>query len=389
MGNRNSRTQLIDATLRNRIEEVEECLAHEDSSAMCLAKDAYGSALIHAVRNSRKNVVSAILSSGLRVKMNFENKDGFSPLLYACRSDNEEMCQMLVDHKACDVNFGNKIGTTALLMCASNECFKAMKVLLSCKDIDVNAQNKRGANCLMLLAYKNSVEGLGMLLERNDVDYNLQNGHGFSAMMLASSNNSYEVAKLLIERKEESIDFNLPNSYGTTCLQWAARNSCHRIVKMLTDLTSVEIHHKNKHGETALRMAVDENHSKSCKILLRHGASAYNWQEWKTNAHKSKLEEYEIVLETVRTMRKWRSFLPDWTPWVSQLYPHEFYVMAHHFLWVLKEKETDFGLLLGRDMKGMLVGYVSRVWKKIKDDRQYDWKKVIRKNLERYERTII
>jgi len=104
--------------------------------------------LFEAARSGDKKMVLTKLNG--RVDINKQDKDGLTPLMYACSAGkaHDEMIQLLID-KGADVNLRDKDGGTAL-MHAVMEGHSTIAPILIQAGADVNAASKDGITALKL-----------------------------------------------------------------------------------------------------------------------------------------------------------------------------------------------------------------------------------------------
>lgn len=167
------------------------------------------------VVDGNKEIVNLLLKNGARV--NFSNKDGYTPLMAACNSNDAEIAKILVDHGAF-VNVQDKDGETPLI-----------KVL---KNLSSLPAGKRNSNTVrLLLEHKAKV----------NVANNFEVTPLFAAVFIgASRGNSSEGDKTLAEEVTKLLlkyganpNFKSPNRDGYTLLHYAERDKNTKLVNLL------------------------------------------------------------------------------------------------------------------------------------------------------------
>ena len=111
---------------------------------------------------------------------------GYTPLIWAAKYNNREVCAVLLELGGVDPNIGDKIGQTPLLL--------------------VSAAGHEGI--------------VKLLLERNEVNPDSSNEDGQTPLVMAAAGGHEGIVKLLLERKEVNPDSS--DNYGQTPLLMAA-----------------------------------------------------------------------------------------------------------------------------------------------------------------------
>ncbi|OUM68982.1 hypothetical protein PIROE2DRAFT_26343, partial [Piromyces sp. E2] len=83
-------------------------------------QDSDGNTALHYIcshKSQKKDVILFIVKTFLHhhIDVNIQNNKGFTPLMYACQNDNEDIARLLINHQA-DINAVNHNNQTALML---------------------------------------------------------------------------------------------------------------------------------------------------------------------------------------------------------------------------------------------------------------------------------
>merc|ERR1711915_830414 len=98
-------------------------------------------ALHWAVDRGHHEVVKALLSHRKTI-INIIDKEGYSPLIIACRNNFVEIVRTLLKDVRVDVDIQDFDGSTALHSAVERNCVETVKLLLACPQIDKNIRNR-------------------------------------------------------------------------------------------------------------------------------------------------------------------------------------------------------------------------------------------------------
>jgi hypothetical protein len=131
-----------------------------------------------------------------RTDVNVQDKDGYTPLFLATRSQNVQMIAVLIS-KGADVNMKNKLGNTPLHEAVRRANLAIVKLLYS-KGADVNVQNIHGWTPLHLAAH--GLAEIVKYLVARGADINVKNEEGLTSIDLAIQERQTAVIELLVNR---------------------------------------------------------------------------------------------------------------------------------------------------------------------------------------------
>jgi cytohesin len=131
-----------------------------------------------------------------RTDINVQDKDGYTPLFLATRSQNVQMIAVLIS-KGSDVNIKNKLGNTPLYEAVRRVNLNIVKLLCS-KGADVNVQNIYGWPPLHFAA--GGLPDIVQYLVASGADINVKNDDGLTSIDLAIQERQTAVIELLVNR---------------------------------------------------------------------------------------------------------------------------------------------------------------------------------------------
>ena len=185
---------------KNAIEQLEILIA---SWADMEKEDKYGDTVLMETIDSiflhyKQEIVETLLKHG--ANPNHQNKNGQTPLMYACMNWNVEIVKMLLEHGA-DIYQTNKRKLPLIFFATmkddENANLEIIKMLVD-KGIDINQQEKDERTTLMTVSARGHLNLWKWLLEHG-ANVNIKNNEGKTALMFAKENNQDDMIKLLQE----------------------------------------------------------------------------------------------------------------------------------------------------------------------------------------------
>ena len=210
-------------------------------------------------------IVKAMIKAG-GCEVDRRDSLGYTPLIWAAKNNNREVCEVLLELGGEDPNIGNNIGWAPLLMASTTGHESIVKLLLERKEVNPDSSNGHGSTPLLLAAQYGHQSIVKLLLERKEVNPNSRDNDGDMPLSVASKYGHESIVKVLLERKEVNPDPS--NKADKTPLYWAARNGHEGIVKLLLKREEVNPDSSNGHGSTPLLLAAQYGHQSIVKLLL-------------------------------------------------------------------------------------------------------------------------
>jgi ankyrin repeat protein len=150
------------------------------------------SALHFASLHGHVPAVSLLLQA---TDVNVQDKDGYTPLFLAIRSENMQMIGVLIS-KGADVNMKNKLGNTPLYEAVRRANLVMVKLLRN-EGADMNVQNIYGWTPLHLAAH--GLTEIVQYLIASGVDITLKNIEGLTSAQLALQERQVAIAELILK----------------------------------------------------------------------------------------------------------------------------------------------------------------------------------------------
>lgn len=156
------------------------------------------------------------------------------------------------------------------LMIASYYQFHEMINELATYDKYIEATIPGGWNALMFASVKGYTETVRCLLNTKKIDINAVDDENRTALMWASENGHIETVRLLLEN---GANINIASEFGHTALLGASENSHVEIVRLLLLAKQVNIDGANYGGRTALMLASEKGYIEIVRLLLNKKAN--------------------------------------------------------------------------------------------------------------------
>jgi ankyrin repeat protein len=172
----------------------------------------------------------------------------------------------LITNKKIDVNNQtNKDGDTPLHYACCHGHLDIVQLLLQSNAIDVNQTNNNGETPLHYACRYGYLDIVQLLLQNNAIDVNQTNNDGDTPLHYACINGYLDTVQLLLQNSV--IDVNQTNNNGETPLHYACRYGHLNIVQWLLQ-NNADINKGDKNGRTPLYIACEKGHLDVVKYII-------------------------------------------------------------------------------------------------------------------------
>jgi ankyrin repeat protein len=213
-------TPLILATLENQTEMMDFLLSN---GAQPEGRDKEGyTALFYAAHNVKNEDANGVTLPAVKLllqhgaKVNIQGNDGTTPLAWAARKGEWDICQILLDAGA-DIKAADHNKKTILIHAVEGEGDPTVAKLFISKGSDVNAQDATGETALIKSCRRKRAATAVVFIQAG-ADLNLQDNQGETALMVAAA---YGNAVIADELLKAGADFSIKNHKGQTALDIA------------------------------------------------------------------------------------------------------------------------------------------------------------------------
>ncbi len=221
-------------------------------------------AIVTAAFNGKYKLVKKSIEAGCDI--DFSDKKGYTPLMWAALKGNEDIVKLLIDSGANPntKNYRAK-GITALMLATKKGNYPIVRYLVN-HGANINMKTGGGMTALKI-AYHQKYGKIARLLE--DIQHKQKKMNKlFVAIRLGKLK---KVKKFL----DEGYKVEYKDEWGFTPLMIAAENGHYDIVDLLID-NGADINAKNSNGQTALSLAKKKWHVDIMRLLTESGAETDN-----------------------------------------------------------------------------------------------------------------
>ena len=248
---------------------------NEGNTALILAAGQYG--------DDRIPMMALLLDAG--ADSNLQNNEGDTILMRVAGSGESKVVGMLLDAGA-DPTLQNGKGDTALMLAVKpmvnsrdawsessnpDKDYRGVVVILLDAGADPNTKDKEGFTPFMKAVKNANLEFVKTLIEAG-ADPNIQDPEGFTSLMRALvSYTSDDLRRLLLDAVGDPANADLRNKHGVTALMIALEVKQPEAVRALIEV-GADLDIQNNEGQTALVYAAANSDLDSVKALLKAGA---------------------------------------------------------------------------------------------------------------------
>ncbi|KAJ5691731.1 hypothetical protein N7488_012466 [Penicillium malachiteum] len=182
-----------------------------------------------------------------------------------------------VDINSRGSKLGPECGATALSLAAARNDLRMVSILLAATTVlrlDPNFPCDRGHTPLRVAVYGDHADMVALLLKADGIRINSvgEEDDPPHPLWLTIQVGLMSVLELFLN--EDRLDINCQkNLKNDTYLIAAARKGDLGLVKMILDIEGVDLHARNKHGESALGLSSSRNHQGITQLLTAKGAA--------------------------------------------------------------------------------------------------------------------
>jgi ankyrin repeat protein len=200
-------------------------------------------------------------------RVNEADKEGFTPLGYAVKSNWKDNVTTLLNWQA-NPNLLQGNGGSILSIAISNLNIEIARKLIEF-GADPNVKNTENKS-LLQKAFESKRADIFEMLLKNGADPNVKNefGNPLFLTVIESSSNLFIDAML-----KYGVDVNSKSFDDKTSLHYACKTGNFRLAKSLIDL-GVKVNQKDSNGETPLFYAIESGNEAIIDLLLKSGADS-------------------------------------------------------------------------------------------------------------------
>lgn len=258
---------------KNDLDEATKLLLAKGANPNVTNED--GDTPLHIACNNRsRHIVQLLLEQGALVDS--QDSTGGRPLHVALQFPDQSLAQLLLKYGA-DATAPDERGRTPLHLAATGGQIGVVTHLLD-EGANIDAADSEKMTPLMHASTDRlSTNGLELLLERG-ANIDQVDEKERTALHVAIDNYNMEAAAILIKKGAGVKGRLRPDTYPMEHV--AHRNVLHRasesqpiVLEFLLNNGDFDVEYRERHGWTALALAVEANNEDCVKLLLEHGAN--------------------------------------------------------------------------------------------------------------------
>lgn len=255
--------------------------------------------MYEALKSNNIQAIRLAISNGADVnKASKPSKEDIIPLCFACKNENRELVQILVEAGA-DINIvdDEQLGMTPLIMACQRGNAEIVRLLLD-SGANINLSCEFGFTPLTNACVYEQIEIVRLLVERG-ADVNLPSLEGENPLSVAIESDNLQIVQILLDAP--TININQIDGLDQPHLIKAVLVGSDEIIEMLIN-SGANVNIANETNQTPLMDAVEDRKISAVKILLFHDAIIPNIFNYFNNTNHDLDEEYENkALELVRS----------------------------------------------------------------------------------------
>nr|WP_243435859.1 ankyrin repeat domain-containing protein [Acanthopleuribacter pedis] len=217
--------------------------------------------LMIAVLRNQRDILDILVQEGADI--NSLNAGGISPLFWAIVTGDRQMVAQMLAFRA-NVNLRSPLGKTPLMF-AAGFGFEDICLLLINAGAETNAIDRTGNSSLTYAVRLGRKKCVSLLLQQPHVKLNPKPYQTHTPLLMAIQAGDTDVVRMLVKR---GADINHPNKQGETPVCAAVRQDRPEVLALLLrykpDLSAAY----PRSGNTALHLAVIQNHEAMVRRLI-------------------------------------------------------------------------------------------------------------------------
>ena len=232
------------------------------------AKEKNGYTPLHYACEKGHFEIVKILTNHPQCNSEAENNFNDRPLHKACESGNVDIVRHLVIDKHCDVNAKEKNGYTPLHYACEKGHFEIVKILTNHPQCNSEAESNSNDRPLHKACKSGNVDIVRHLVIDKHCDINAKWRNGYTPLHYACEKGHFEIVKILTNHPQCNIE--TKNNSNIRPLHKACISGNADIVDHLVIDKHCDVNAKEKNGYTPLHYACEKGHFEIVKILTNH-----------------------------------------------------------------------------------------------------------------------
>lgn len=192
--------------------------------------------LYNTARYKQIDVLKKLIENNKNLDFNKSNDESWTAIMIACRYDNSEIIEELINCPEIDVdvNLRDNSGKSALLIAAKWGNTKSIEILLR-EGAKIDAQDNDGWSALMYasrFSFSTSSFATVKLLVNSGANLDLRNNNGWTALMLATRFSIIKTSRFLLK---SGANINIINNHGQKLKDIVIEKRYKSVTKNLVD----------------------------------------------------------------------------------------------------------------------------------------------------------
>lgn len=224
---------------------------------------------IHAAIASGNDELAELLLKQKGMLELKEYEDGFTPFLMAVAAGNKPLTEKILKMGA-NASARDKHGKNALHVALENGNLLLLKTLSKKLKLDVNEKDERGKNLFLRAISIGTSAAIQTVSKIKDIDKTAKDNDGNTALHIACDFDSRSIFDVVLTELD-SVPLHDKNKHGNTALHVCAASGFSDGASIFLDM-GAKIDEKNNYGATPLMLAVSSRSYTVTRILLEKGA---------------------------------------------------------------------------------------------------------------------